>query len=66
MKKSKDLKVDDSGKITYKSIETEITCENIFNLFSQNIDFDLIKFIRNEIKEDLRELTLKDLLYKRA
>jgi hypothetical protein len=66
MKKSKDLKVDDSGKINYKSIETEITCENVFNLFSQNIDFDLIKFIRNEIKEDLRELTLKDLLYKRA
>jgi len=66
MKNSKDLKIDDFGKIVYKNIDTDITCENIFNLFSENYNFDLIKFIKNEIKEDLRESIIKDLFYKRV
>ena len=66
MKKSNDLIIDDSGKIIYKNIDTDITCENIFNMFSQNYNFDLIKFIKNEIREDLRESIIKDLFYKRA
>jgi hypothetical protein len=66
MKNSNDLIIDDSGKIIYKNIDTDITCENIFNLFSQNYNFDLIKFIKNEIREDLRESIIKDLFYKRA
>jgi hypothetical protein len=66
MKNSNDLIIDDSGKIIYKNIDTDITCENIFNMFSQNYNFDLIKFIKNEIREDLRESIIKDLFYKRA
>jgi hypothetical protein len=66
MKNSNDLIIDDFGKIIYKNIDTDITCENIFNLFSQNYNFDLIKFIKNEIREDLRESIIKDLFYKRA
>ena len=66
MKNSNDLIIDDSGKIIYKNIDTDRTCENIFNMFSQNYNFDLIKFIKNEIREDLRESIIKDLFYKRA
>ena len=66
MKNLNDLIIDNSGKIIYKNIDTDITCENIFNLFSQNYNFDLIKFIKNEIREDLRESIIKDLFYKRA
>lgn len=66
MKNSNDLIIDDSGKIIYKNIDTDITCENIFNMFSQNYNFDLIKFIKDEIREDLRESIIKDLFYKRA
>jgi hypothetical protein len=66
MKNSNDLIIDDFGKIIYKNIDTDITCENIFNMFSQNYNFDLIKFIKNEIREDLRESIIKDLFYKRA
>jgi hypothetical protein len=66
MKNSNDLIIDYFGKIIYKNIDTDITCENIFNLFSQNYNFDLIKFIKNEIREDLRESIIKDLFYKRA
>ena len=31
----KDFSIDKSGKIIYKGIETNFSCENIFNIFSK-------------------------------
>jgi hypothetical protein len=62
----KDFSIDKSGKIIYKGIETNFSCENIFNIFSENEDLDLIELLNNEVKEELRDFIIKHLLDKRA
>ena len=62
----KDFSIDKYGKIIYKGIETNFSCENIFNIFSENEDLDLIELLNNEVKKELRESIIKDLLDKRA
>ena len=58
----KNLSINKFGKIVYKNIETDFSCENIFNIFLENDNFNLSKFLDNEIKEDLRESKINHLL----
>lgn len=58
----KDFSIDKSGNIIYKGIETNFSCENIFNIFSENEDLDLIDLLNNEVKKELRESKINKIL----
>jgi hypothetical protein len=58
----KDISIDKSGSIIYKNIDTDFKCENIFNIFSENEDLDLIELLNNEVKKDLREDKINKIL----
>ena len=58
----KDFSIDTYGKIIYKGIETNFSCENIFNIFSENEDLDLIELLNNEVKKELRESKINKIL----
>lgn len=58
----KDFSIDKYGNIIYKGIETNFSCENIFNIFSENEDLDLIELLNNEVKKELRESKINKIL----
>jgi hypothetical protein len=58
----KDIVIDKFGKIIYKDIDTDITCENIFNLFNENEDINLYELLNDEVKIDLRETKIIKIL----
>jgi hypothetical protein len=58
----KDLSINKSGIIVYKNIETNLTCENIFNIFSDDENIDLRKILNDEVKRDLREIKINKIL----
>ena len=56
-----DLIINENGNIVYKNIETEYTCENIFNILS-NGDVNLLEILNKEIIVDFRDEVLNNLL----
>lgn len=59
--KMDDLIINENGNIVYKNIETEYTCENIFNILS-NGDVNLLEILNKEIIVDFRDEVLNNLL----
>jgi hypothetical protein len=56
-----DLIINENGFIVYKNIETNYTCENIFNILC-NGDIDLIDFLNKEIIVDFRDKIINNLV----
>ena len=54
---AEELEIDDFGKVYYKGIEVELTCENLMNLIKQGnaeetLEKEVVEFVRN-IKLDI-------------
>jgi hypothetical protein len=54
---TEEISVEDSGKVYYKGIEVELTCENLMNLIKQGnaeetLEKEVVEFVRN-IKLDI-------------
>ena len=58
----KDLVIDSFGSIIYKNIETDFKCENIFSIFNEDENIDLVKILEDEVKSDLREAKIRKIL----
>ena len=50
-----DLIINENGFIVYKNIVTDYTCENIFNILSNNEDVSLVDILNKEIIVDFRD-----------
>ena len=57
-----DLIINENGIIVYKNIETNYTCENIFNILCNDDDIDLMDFLNKEIIVDFRDKIINNLL----
>lgn len=58
----KDLAIDKFGSIIYKNIKTDFKCENIFSIFNEDENIDLVKILEDDVKNDLREAKIRKIL----
>ena len=57
-----DLIINENGFIVYKNIVTDYTCENIFNILSNNEDVSLVDILNKEIIVDFRDKKINNIL----
>jgi hypothetical protein len=56
---AKELVVEKSGKVYYKGVEVELTCENLVNLFVQG---SIRESLEKEVAEFVRDIKLDIIL----
>jgi len=56
---AKELVVEESGKVYYKGVEVELTCENLVNLFVQG---NIRDSLEKEVAEFVRDIKLDIIL----